>query len=128
MLPECRTEGDPFEVPVFTIDKGDIEDFLDELKGFHGEFRECFLRSEPRENFYRYMVGQFSELERKSIEPIALAVEDGAVRSMQRAISDAPWDEKKMKSKYRYLLAEDMGDTRGVLIFDETGYLKKGSD
>jgi hypothetical protein len=81
MLPECRAEGEIL------------------LKGFHGEFRECFLRSGPRENFYRYMVGQFSELERKPIEPIALAVEDGAVRSMQRATSDAPWDEAKMASK-----------------------------
>ena len=128
MLPECRTEGDPFEVPVFTVDKGDIDGFMDELRAFHGEFSECFLRSEPRENFYRYMVGQFSDLERKSIEPIVLAVEDGTVRSMQRAISDAPWDETKMESKYRSLVAKDMGDPRGVLIFDETGFVKKGGE
>lgn len=128
MLPKCRTEDDPFAIPKFTIEKADIEDFMNELKGFHHEFRECFSRSETRDNFFRYMVGQFSELERKSIEPIAINVEDGKVRSMQRAISDAIWDESRMLAKYRNMVNEDMGDENGVLIFDETGFLKKGND
>lgn len=128
MLPACRTEGDAFAIPTFSIEKRDVEDFIEELRGFHGEFRGCFFRSEPRENFFRYMVGQFSELERKSIEPIALKVEQGAVRSMQRAVSDAIWDEEKMGVKYRTMVNEDMGNPDGVLIFDETGFVKKGND
>ena len=128
MLPACRTEGDPFAIPTFSIEKRDVEGFIEELRGFHSEFRECFSRSEPRENFFRYMVGQFSELERKSIEPIALKVQQGAVRSMQRAVSDAIWDEEKMGVKYRTMVNEDMGDPDGVLIFDETGFPKKGND
>ena len=74
MLPECRTNTDLFSIPKFTIETKDVESFIDELKGFHTEFEDCFARSEPRENFFRYMVGQFSELKRKSIEPIALNV------------------------------------------------------
>ena len=42
------------------------------------------------------MVGQFSELERKSMEPIALNVENAKVRSMQRCISNVVWAEDKM--------------------------------
>ncbi|AOY57226.1 transposase [Desulfococcus multivorans] len=42
------------------------------------------------------MAGQFSELERKSFEPIALSVEGVKVRSLQRFVSDAPWDDDKM--------------------------------
>ena len=72
------------------------------------------------------MVGQFGELERKSIEPIALNVENGQLRAMQRAMSDAIWDESKMLAKYRSMVAEDMGHPSGVLIFDESGVLKKG--
>jgi SRSO17 transposase len=74
------------------------------------------------------MVGQFSELERKSIEPMALHVEGGDVRSMQKLISDAVWDEEKMLKKHHELVNEDMGDPEGVLIFDETGFPKKGND
>ncbi len=85
-------------------------------------------RSETRENVFQYMVGQFCELERKSIEPIALAVENGRVRSMQRAISNAVWDEKVLSAKYRSMVNTDIGHCDGVLIFDESGFLKKGND
>jgi SRSO17 transposase len=74
------------------------------------------------------MVGQFSELERKSIEPIALKVLNGKVRSMQRFVSDVLWDEEKIINRYRSILNEDMGDPNRVVIFDETGCVKKGND
>jgi SRSO17 transposase len=128
MRTECRIEEELFSIPKFTVEKDDVKDFVMELKGFHEQFRECFSRSEPRENFYRYMVGQLSELERKSIEPIALEVEDGNVRSMQRFISDVIWDERRILNKYRSMVFEDMGDPSGVLIFDETGFPKKGDN
>ena len=128
MLPECRTKGDVFSIPKFSVVTEDIDDFIQELEVFHEEFSDCFLRSEPRTNFFQYMVGQFSELERKSIEPIALNVENGKVRSMQRLISDVVWAENKMLNKYRSIVNEDMGDPNGVVIFDESGFVKKGED
>jgi SRSO17 transposase len=128
MLPDSRTKGDLFSIPKFTVAEKDVENFIKELSGFHEEFSDCFSRSEPRENFFQYMVGQLSELERKSIEPIALTVEDGKVRSMQRFVSDVVWDESRMLHKYRSMVNEDMGDPNGVTIFDETGFVKKGDD
>ena len=74
------------------------------------------------------MAGQFSDLERKSIEPIALAVKQGNVRAMQRFVSDAPWDDDNMMIKYRSLVNDDLGSPNGALIFDETGFVKKGDD
>ena len=74
------------------------------------------------------MVGQFSELERKSIEPIALAVKEGNIRAMQRFISEALWDDNKILYKYHSMVNDDLGDPNGVLIFDETGFVKKGDD
>jgi hypothetical protein len=72
MLPACRTDGDVFAIPQFALDSSDVQGFMDELHGFHTAFRDCFARSEPREHFFHDMVGQFSELDRKSIEPMAL--------------------------------------------------------
>jgi SRSO17 transposase len=128
MLPRCRTEGDVCAIPQFTLDPGDVEAFMDELHGFHTAFHGCFARSEPRDHFFHYMVGQFSELERKSIEPMALQVEGGNVRAMQRCISDAAWDEAQMLHTYHRLVDADMGDPEGVVIFDESGFPKKGRD
>lgn len=101
---------------------------MEELKGFHSQFSDCFIRSEPREHFFQYMVGQLSDTERKSIEPMALAVEGGNVRSLQRFITNVTWDEEKMLSRYHMLINEDMGHTDGVVIFDESAFVKKGSD
>lgn len=128
MLPTYRIEGDEFSIPKFNIEEKDVGGFINELKGFHNEFRDCFNRSEPRENFFQYMVGQFSKLERKSIEPIALKVKGGQVRAMQRFISDVIWDEEKMLKKYHKMVSNDMSEANGVLIFDESGIPKKGGD
>ena len=128
MLPECRTKDATFSIPKFTVEKNDIEDFVDELKGFHEEFKDCFSRSEPRENFFRYSAGQFSKLERKSIEPIALNIQGGNVRSMQRFVSDVVWNETRLLHQYHHIVNEDIGDSNGVLIFDESGFAKKGDD
>jgi SRSO17 transposase len=128
MLPEIRNEEYLFSVPKFTITKDDVKDLTHELKGFHEVFSDCFHRSESRGHFFRYMVGQFSELERKSIEPIALNVEDGHVRPMQRFISDAEWADDKILNKYHSFVNEDLGTADGVLIFDESGFIKKGND
>jgi SRSO17 transposase len=128
MLPAIRCDEHLYPVPKFDLGKGDIKDFMNELRGFHEQFADCFQRSESREHFLKYMVGQFSPLERKSIEPIALAVKDGNVRALQRFVSDAPWDEDNMIDKYRSFVNDDLGSPYGALIFDESGFVKKGQD
>ena len=128
MLPSIRSDEHCYPVPKFDLDKNNIKDFINELKGFHEQFHDCFQRSESREHFFNFMAGQFSPLERKSIEPIALSVEGGNVRAMQRFISDAPWDDNKILHKLRYNINEDLGNPDGALIFDESGFVKKGQE
>ena len=128
MLPECRYESDPYSIPKFDLEKKDIKDFIQELKGFHEPFRDCFSRQEPRDNFFQYMVGQLSQVERKSIEPIALSVKDAKVRAMQFFVSDVAWKDDEIMSIYRSMVSEDIGDPDGALIFDESGFVKKGND
>jgi SRSO17 transposase len=128
MLPVARSDEYLYSVPKFDLGKGDIKDFMNELKGFHEQFADCFHRSESREHFFNYMAGQFSDLDRKSIEPIALAVNDGNVRAMQRFVSVAQWDDDNILSKYRSFVNDDLGSPDGALIFDESGFLKKGQD
>src|SRR5262250_1176087 len=128
MLPACRTGGEGFAIPTFDLVPSDVEEFMEELWAFQSTFHDCFARSEPRAHFFDYMVGQCSKLERKSIEPMALEVEGGTIRGLQRFISDVVWDEEQMRWNYHQLVAEEMGDPDGVLMFDETGFVKKGKD
>jgi len=128
MVPESRVQDGSFPIPKMLIGKEDISQFIEEFRGFHSQFADCFSREEPRENFFQYMAGQMSHLERKSIEPIAVNVEDAKVRAMQHFISDVIWDETRIVSRYHVMAMEDLGDADGVLIFDESGFVKKGND
>ena len=127
MLPACRTEGDGVATPTLEMLPSDVEGFMEELRTFQSAFHDCFSRSEPREHFVDDMVGQFSSLKRKSIEP-ALEVADGHICGLQRFISDGVWDEEQRRWIYHHLVAEEMGAGDGMLIFDETGFVKKGTD
>ena len=128
MLPSCRQNENLYQIPQFDLTSQDIQEFSDELDGFHSHFYDCFKRSEFRDPFLKYMSGQFSELERKSIEPIAMNIKGGNVRAMQRFVSDAPWDDDKIMFKHRNLAASDFGSPDGALIFDESGFVKKGKE
>jgi SRSO17 transposase len=128
MVPCSRYDEHLYPVPKFDLGRDDVAAFIHELRDFHEQFAGCFVRSESREHFFNYMVGQFSELERKSIEPIALAVKNGNVRALQRFVSDAPWDDDRIMSKYRTLVNDDLGSQNGALIFDESGFVKNGQD
>jgi hypothetical protein len=97
MFPACRTADETFAMPQFALTRSDIDAFMEELRGFHTAFRPCFSRQAPRDQFCNYMVGQCSALERKAIEPIALQVEGGKVRAMQRLVSEALWDAAAMR-------------------------------
>ena len=128
MLPRCRTAGEPFVIPTFDVQVSDVEGFMDELQEFQSLFHDCFARSEARGHFLDYMVGQYSPLARKSIEPMALAVEGGRIRSLQRFLSETVWDEEQMRWNYHQLVAAELGEPDGVLMFDASGFVKKGTD
>jgi SRSO17 transposase len=128
MLPACRTGSEGCTIPPFDLVPSDVEGFMEKLWAFQSIFHDCFARSEPRAHFFDYMVGQFSQLERKSIEPMALQVEGGTIRGLQRFISDVTWDETQMVWNYHQLVAAEMGEPDGVLRVDESGFVTKGND
>jgi SRSO17 transposase len=128
MLAACRTQQTPDVQPHFDLTGTDVEGFLDQLHEFHQAFHSCFVRREPREHFLHYMAGQLSSLERKSIEPMALHIEGGNIRGMQRFISDDVWKEDEMRQTYHGMVADEMGEPQGMMIFDESGFIKKGQD
>ncbi len=126
MFPDIRSQGEPFSIPPFDLVPSEIDGFMDALRTFQSAFHDGFSRRESRAHFLTYMVGQFSHLDRKSIEPMALAVEGGNIRGMQRLISDVTWDDEHMLGTYHHLVADELGDSGGVVLFDETSFVKKG--
>ena len=128
MFPDLRTKDEGCAIPPFDVVPSDVEGFMDALREFQSPFHDCFARSEPRAHFFDDMVGPLSALERKSREPMALALEGGNIRGMQRFISDDSWDEEQMRWNYHHLVAEALGAPHGVVMFAATGFVTKGKE
>ena len=126
MLADFRSQGEPLSFSPVDLVPNDTNGFMDALRTFQSAFHDSFSRRESRIHFLHYMVGQFSPLERKSIEPMALEVKGGNIRGMQRWISDVTWDDAHLLRTYHHLVADELGDSEGVVILGETGFVKKG--
>ncbi|GAC1403658.1 MAG: IS701 family transposase [Chloroflexota bacterium] len=100
----------------------------DELLAYHREFAPLFRREEQRCWALKYLEGQLLPLERKSIEPMADALEGGNVQAMQQFISLGAWDDDIVLAKHQQLVAESLGDAgTGVLIVDGCDFPKQGA-
>ncbi len=114
--------------PQHNLAPRDIEALAAELVAYHAHFAPLFQRSEQRKWALAYLHGQLLELERKSIEPMALALEGGDVQGMQQFISLGPWDDERVLEKHQELVAQTLGDAEtGVLILDGCDFPKQGS-
>jgi SRSO17 transposase len=106
----------------------DVAALADELVAYHAHFAPLFLRSEQRKWALAYLHGQLLELDRKSIEPMALALEDGDVQGMQQFIGVGAWDDERVLEQHQRLVAETLGDPQtGVLILDGCDFPKQGT-
>jgi SRSO17 transposase len=106
--------------------------FTDYLK----DFRPCFVTSNTFAHLGTYCRGLLSDLERKSVEPIALAA-GAAVRTLQEFLTHHVWDHDALLARLqRRIVAEHLpapgssrssGDELGVIgLIDETSVPKKG--
>ena len=96
------------------------------LRTFLAEFDDCFSRTEQRQHLQTYVNGQMSDLERKSIEPIALAA-NVPPRTLQYFLSASPWDGPRLRDRAQWIVARDHSHPRAVGIIDESGNPKKGN-
>lgn len=113
--------------PEFNLAPRDVERLASELVGYHAVFAPLFLRNEQREWSMKYLQGQMLHIERKTIEPMAEALEGGDVQAMQQFISLGAWDDETVLGTHQSLVAESLGDTAtGVLIIDGCDFPKKG--
>jgi SRSO17 transposase len=114
--------------PEHNLAPRDVEALADELVTYHAHFAPLFQRSEQRKWALAYLQGQLLELERKSIEPMALALEGGDVQGMQQFISVGPWDDERVLERHQQLVADTLADAEtGVLILDGCDFPKQGS-
>ena len=103
-----------------------LGDLLDE---YLATFQNCYLRSDQRKHGETFVKGLLSNVERKSIEPIALEY-DGprGVRPLQIFFKDSPIDDELMLEIYQQRLASALGHPEGMINTDASDFVKKGKN
>lgn len=114
------------------ITQKEMETLADLLLGFHETFAAAFNRPVQRIYGAVLLKGLLSDLDRKSLEPIALRyLETRRVRALQRFVTDSTWDEDLLCSLYRERLANHLAsedEEEGVITVDPSEFPKKGKD
>ncbi|MFF2658511.1 IS701 family transposase [Kitasatospora sp. NPDC058032] len=108
------------------ISEVDARFWSDGLAGLHERFAQRFTRSESRESALAYMRGLLAPLERKNGWTVAEEAGHGGPDRIQRLLNRIDWDADGVLDDVREYVVEHLADPGGVLIVDDTGFLKKG--
>jgi SRSO17 transposase len=85
-----------------------------------------FPRAEPRRRARAYVRGLLAPLAAKNGWTLAEAAGDATPDGMQRLLNAAAWDADGVRDDVRAYVAGHLGSADGVLVIDETGFVKKG--
>ena len=86
-----------------------------------------FFRVEPRLRARAYVRGLLAPLAAKNGWTLAEAAGDATPDGMQRLLNRATWDDGGVRDDVRAYVVRHLGAADGVLVVDETGFLKKGT-
>jgi SRSO17 transposase len=86
-----------------------------------------FPRVEPRLQARAYVRGLLAPLAEKNSWTLAEAAGNKTPDKMQRLLNRAAWDDGGVRDDLRGYVTRHLGDADGVLVVDETGFIKKGT-
>ena len=97
------------------------------LSNLHARIAGRFRRPEVRERVRRYLAGLLGRVERKNSWQMAEQMGETGPQGAQRLLNAARWDADAVRDDLREYVVEHLGEEdSGMLIVDETGFLKKG--
>ncbi len=104
-----------------------VESWAEELTSVAERIGGRFARSEPRRRAVGYVRVLLSDAERKNGWQLAEALGEPNPDGVQHLLARADWDADAVRDDLVRYVAEHLGEPDGVLIVDETGFLKKGT-
>jgi SRSO17 transposase len=117
-----------------TVPEADEAAAIEEVQGWaaglgelHARIAGRFARAEPRRRVLAYLRGLVGNVGRKNGWQLAEHAGERTPDGMQRLLATADWDPDLVRDDLRAYVVEHLGDPGGVLVADETGFLKKGT-
>jgi SRSO17 transposase len=103
------------------------EGWQEDLECLFSYISPRFGRIDRQRHAWEYLLGLLSAVQRKNGWQLAEAANHATPYSLQHLLDRAPWDADAVRDDLSEYIAQELGDPNGVLVVDETGFLKKGS-
>ncbi len=110
-----------------TVKPAVLRDMLPRLERFVEPFAALLATSEQGTHLQEYMTGLVSNVKRKNVESIAYH-HDQDRQALQKFIGQIAWDHQPHLQELAHQVGEAIGKRDGVLVFDPSGFPKKGSE
>jgi SRSO17 transposase len=104
-----------------------VRDWSKELDAVAERIAKHFPRIEPRRRALGYLRLLLSDVERKNGWQMAERLGDANPFAVQHLLGRAVWEADGIRDELVRYLGEHLRDPEGVLVVDETGFLKKGT-
>lgn len=109
------------------ITEQDLAGWRANLDRLVAESSTVFRRVEVRQRFGRVLAGFLGTAERKNGWQLAEAIGENEPHGVQRLLAEAVWDADTLRDVLRRYVVAQLGAPDGVLVIDESGFLKKGT-
>jgi SRSO17 transposase len=97
-----------------------------EVEAVAARLRPRFRRRAAHRHAGAYLRGLLGEVERKNGWQLAEHAGYSHPRTMQRVLDRSAWEADEVRDDLRAFVIEHLSEPDGVLVVDETGFLKKG--
>src|SRR4051794_25031410 len=104
-----------------------VGEWADEIAVVGELIGDRFARREPRQRAIGYVRGLLSGTERKNGWQLAEHLGDPTPDGVQHLLARAGWDADAVRDDLIGYVRKHLGHSDGVLVVDETGFLKKGT-
>src|SRR5258706_8558635 len=103
-----------------------LDQAREELARVHARIGTHFRRAEARQRARGFLQALLAPVERKNGWQLAEELGERGPRGVQRLLGEADWDEEAVRDDLRGYVTEHLSGEDGVLVVDETGFVKKG--
>jgi SRSO17 transposase len=94
---------------------------------FHAQFAPLFGRKEAQAHGEQYVRGLLvQQTDRRNAENVAEVLDGVSARSLQRFLTDAPWESGPVITRLQAFLGPRLSTPEGIWIIDESGFPKQG--
>src|SRR5258708_33649108 len=116
----------PFHFPTASLSSSPEEVWTAAFHELSQRIRRYFVRQEPYHQALTYVQGLMSPVERKNGWQVAEEVGEATPYAMQHLLDRARWDCDRVRDELQTYVRKTLATPNGVLVIDETGFLKKG--